>query len=163
MDPKFENPPKGEKISASTASHSRADGAPAPSASPNQRAFLGRKKALIFGVLALAAIAIGFGVWRHFESSKQDANRLVLYGNVDLRQVELAFNNNSERIAEVLVQEGDKVTRGQILSRLDTGRLRPQAATAEAEMEAQQAVVQKLRHGSRPVPQSVARISRRPS
>ena len=150
MDPKGENPPKGEKISASTTSHSGTDGAPPPPASTIRRAFLGRKKALIFGVLALVAIAIGFGVWWHFESSKQDANRLVLYGNVDLRQVELAFNNNSERIAEVLVQEGDKVTRGQILSRLDTSRLRPQAATAEAEVEAQQAVVQKLHRGSRP-------------
>ncbi|MGO9995385.1 MAG: hypothetical protein ACLPTF_23105 [Steroidobacteraceae bacterium] len=32
----------------------------------------------------------------------------------------------------MLVQEGAKVTRGQILARLDTSRLRPEAATAEA-------------------------------
>jgi len=74
---------------------------------------------------------------------------LVLYGNVDLRQVDLAFNN-SERIAEVLVQEGDRVKRGQMLARLDTDRLKPEAAEAEAEAEAQQAVVQRLHHGSRP-------------
>jgi HlyD family secretion protein len=74
---------------------------------------------------------------------------LVLYGNIDLRQVDLAFNN-SERIAEVLVQEGAKVARGQVLARLDTSRLKPQMATAEAEMQAQQAVVEKLHRGSRP-------------
>ena len=60
---------------------------------------------------------------RFWEQPKTDPNRLLLYGNVDLRQVELAFNN-SERIAEVLVQEGDRVTRGQVLARLDTSRLK---------------------------------------
>ena len=97
----------------------------------------------------MAILVIGFGLGRWWGNSKKEPNRLVLYGNVDLRQVELAFNN-SERIAEVLVQEGDKVKRGQILARLDTGRLKPQTAEAEAEVESQQAVVQKLHHGSRP-------------
>jgi HlyD family secretion protein len=97
----------------------------------------------------LAAVVVGFVVGRFWERSKKDPNRLVLYGNVDLREVELSFNN-SERIAEVLVQEGDRVARGQILARLDTSRLKPQAAEAEAEVETQQAVVEKLHHGSRP-------------
>jgi HlyD family secretion protein len=111
-----------------------------------------KKTALFAGVIVmalLAALAIGFGLGHLWGNSKKDQNRLVLYGNVDLRQVELAFND-SERIAEVLVQEGDKVKCGQILARLDTGRLKPQTAEAEAEVESQQAVVQKLHHGSRP-------------
>jgi len=111
-----------------------------------------KKKVLVAGVIilaVLAALAIGFGLGRWWGNSKKDENRLVLYGNVDLRQVELSFNN-SERIAEVLVQEGDKVKRGQIVARLDIGRLKPQTAAAEAEVESQQAVVQKLHHGSRP-------------
>jgi HlyD family secretion protein len=74
---------------------------------------------------------------------------LTLYGNVDLRQVDLPFNGN-ERIAEVLVQEGDRVKRGQVLARLDTNRLAPQAAKTEAEFAAQQQVVDRLRHGNRP-------------
>jgi HlyD family secretion protein len=73
---------------------------------------------------------------------------LVLYGNVDLRQIELAFNNN-ERIAAVLVQEGDKVRKGQVLARLDTSRLRPQEAEMEGTLAAQQAVVLRLHNGSR--------------
>jgi HlyD family secretion protein len=73
----------------------------------------------------------------------------VLYGNVDLRQVELAFNNN-ERIAAVLVQEGDRVKRGQLLARLDTRRLEPQVAEAEATAAAQLQVVERLHNGSRP-------------
>jgi HlyD family secretion protein len=125
---------------------------PAQPTSPAQPTFSSTNKALVAGVLVLAlltAIAIGFGLGRLGGQSKNGPNQLVLYGNVDLRQVELAFNN-SERIAEVLVHEGDKVVRGQILARLDTGRLKPQAAAAQAEMEAQQAIVQKLHHGSRP-------------
>jgi HlyD family secretion protein len=82
-------------------------------------------------------------------NSGKDQNRLILYGNVDLREVDLSFND-SERIAEVLVQEGTKVTRGQVLARLDTSRLKPAAAAAEAAVDAQQAVVEKLHHGSRP-------------
>jgi HlyD family secretion protein len=106
------------------------------------------KKIVIAGLLILAAIAVGFALGPG-RSSGKNQNRLVLYGNVDLRQVELAFNN-SERISEVLVQEGAKVTRGQILARLDTSRLKPQTATAQALVESQRAVVEKLQHGSRP-------------
>jgi HlyD family secretion protein len=74
---------------------------------------------------------------------------LVLHGNVDLRQVELSFNN-SERIIAVLVQEGDRVRQGQLLARLDTSRLDPQVAEAEAQAAAQRQVVARLRSGSRP-------------
>ena len=111
-----------------------------------------KKKALVAGVIVLAVLGFlvfGFRLLRSWENSKKDPNQLVLYGNVDLRQVDLSFNN-SERIAEVLVQEGDRVKRGQILARLETDRLRPEAEEAEAEAEAQQAVVQRLHHGSRP-------------
>ena len=41
--------------------------------------------------------------------------------------MELPFNG-SERIAAVLVQEGDRVKQGQLLARLETGRLAPQVA-----------------------------------
>src|SRR5262249_25802404 len=73
----------------------------------------------------------------------------ALYGNVDLRQVQLAFNN-SERIAAVLVQEGDRVRQGQAVARLDTSRLEPQVAQAEAQVAAQRYVMERLHHGSRP-------------
>jgi HlyD family secretion protein len=111
-----------------------------------------KKKALVAGIMTLAVLAIlaiGFGLGRWWGNSKKEQNRLVLYGNVDLRQVELAFND-SERIAEVLVQEGDKVKGGQVLARLDTSRLKPNMAAAVAERDAQQAVVERLHHGSRP-------------
>src|SRR5919197_3214702 len=106
-----------------------------------------RRILLIVVLLAVAGAAASVPWWltrRH-----KTAQELTLYGNVDLRQVELAFNN-SERIAEVLVHEGDHMRRGQVLARLDTQRLEPQVAQAEAQAAAQRQIVERLRHGSRP-------------
>ena len=118
-------------------------------AAPTRSFFDRYRTSIIVGLLIFAAIAVGFGLGRLGTNSDKRQNRLVLYGNVDLRQVDLAFNN-SERIAEVLVQEGAMITRGQVVARLDTSRLKPQVATAKALVDAQQAVVEKLHHGSRP-------------
>ena len=99
-------------------------------------------------VLALIIIiAIGFAWWWNRDNS--NGHELVLHGNIDLRQTQLAFNN-SERIAAVLVQEGDRVKKGQVVARLDTSRLEPQVAQAEATAAAQQQAVNRLLNGSRP-------------
>jgi HlyD family secretion protein len=45
---------------------------------------------------------------------------------------------------------GDRVKQGQLLARLDTARLEPQLAQAEAQAAAQLQVVKRLRSGSRP-------------
>jgi membrane fusion protein PltH len=106
-----------------------------------------RRVVLILVLLAVAGTVASVPWWlthRH-----KTAQELTLYGNVDLRQVELAFNN-SERIADVLVQEGDRVRSGQVLARLDTRRLELQVAQVEAQAAAQRHIVERLRHGSRP-------------
>jgi HlyD family secretion protein len=104
---------------------------------------------MVLIVLLLGAAAAGGGLWWWYGHREQPSPELRLYGNVDLRQVQLAFNN-SERIAEVQAKEGDQVRRGQVLAQLDTSRLEPQVAQAEAQVAAQAAVVEKLHHGSRP-------------
>ena len=66
---------------------------------------------------------IGGGVTlyeRH--EAKLAAQTLTLNGNVDLREVSLAFKN-SDRIAEILVEEGDAVKKDQVLARLDSDAL----------------------------------------
>jgi HlyD family secretion protein len=105
-------------------------------------------KITVVMILVLAGIAAAGSTW-WLTSGSEPARDLMLYGNVDLRQVALAFNN-SERIAAVLVQEGDRVQRGQVLARLDGSRLEPQVAQAEARVAARRHAVERLRNGSRP-------------
>ncbi|HEY8159017.1 MAG TPA: efflux RND transporter periplasmic adaptor subunit [Methylobacter sp.] len=101
-----------------------------------------------FLLSAIVAIVLGLVVWQ-WPNREHDQSVLRLYGNIDLRQVSLAFNN-SERILEVLSQEGDRVQQGQVLARLDTSRLSPRVAEAAAQAEAQKQVVERMHNGSRP-------------
>src|SRR5579862_1946334 len=101
-------------------------------------------------LLVLLVVAAGVGFWALRYSHHDDGTGdIVLYGNVDLRQAELAFNNN-ERIEAVLVQEGDRVKKGQVLARLETTRLAPQVAQVEGQVAAQKQVWLRLKNGSRP-------------
>jgi HlyD family secretion protein len=107
---------------------------------------------VVVALLVLAAL----GYW--LLGRDDDTTHLVLQGNVDLRQVELPFND-SERIAEVLVEEGSTVKAGQVLARLDTGRLLPRVAQAEARAAAQREALRRLRNGARPEEVAQARAA----
>jgi len=87
------------------------------------------KKLVILLVLLAAAGTAAWLIYRKTPSGPED--KAVLYGNVDLRQVDLAFLI-SERIDSVLVDEGDTVVPGQKLATLETVRLRQAAAAALA-------------------------------
>lgn len=78
-----------------------------------------------------------------------DDPALKLYGNVEVREVELGFRVGG-RIAQVLVDEGDRVTPGQELARLDTQPLRDRLAGAEAKSVAADAMVARDAAGNRP-------------
>jgi HlyD family secretion protein len=106
-----------------------------------------RRRLIILATLVLAGVVVDLGWLRLGRNGSPP--ELLLYGNVDLRQVALAFNG-SERIAGVQVREGDQVHKDDVLARLDTRRLEPQVAQAVAQVAAQQAAVARLRNGSRP-------------
>lgn len=113
------------------------------------------KRILPLAVVALIVPALlGYWLW----GRDSDSSHIVLQGNVDLRQIELPFNDN-ERIAEVLVEEGSTVKAGQVLARLDTGRLRPRVAQAEARAAAQREALRKLQNGARPEEVAQARAA----
>lgn len=98
-------------------------------------------------ILVVIAVAGGVAWWLSHRHAAGD--ELVLYGNIDLREVDLAFND-SQRVVAVLVQEGDRIHKGQVLARLDTSRLIPRLDQAKAQADSQAAVVQRLHNGSRP-------------
>jgi len=105
------------------------------------------RRTAIIGGLTFIVLAAGDLWWR--ADRYRTSIVLTLYGNVDLRQVDLPFYGN-ERIATVLVQEGDLVHRGDVLAQLDTNRLIPEVAQAEANVAAQRAVVERMHNGNRP-------------
>lgn len=100
---------------------------------------------VFFAVLAAAGAAV-----RHFFFQEDASPRkaLTLYGNVEIRQVQLAFEV-SERIATVDAEEGERVTAGQALATLGTDRLRQRVRRAESRVAAQMEMVAELETGSR--------------
>lgn len=105
-----------------------------------------KKKAVLF----LAACLLGLAAYLYHAFCQQDnQEELVLQGNVDVREVSLAFRQ-SDRILEMLAEEGDRVQKGQVLARLDTLELKLQLQRLNAEIAAQQSTVDKLHNGTRP-------------
>ena len=74
------------------------------------------KKPVVIGlaVVVLAAVVAG-GYWWY--QSRQD-NGLTLYGNVDIRTVNLSFRVGG-RVESLAVDEGDAIKAGQVLGELD--------------------------------------------
>lgn len=106
------------------------------------------KKPLILLAL-LAAVAGGAYWWIHCEEAAGLPSALTLYGNVDIREVNLAFGA-TEHLAELLVEEGDRVEPGQVLGRLHSDKLEAAVAAAEAQVDAQAQALAALEAGSRP-------------
>lgn len=104
------------------------------------------RRALVVTVVLVMAGGIGF-VWMQRTNTSSDPLRL--YGNVDIREVQLAFRQPG-RIAEVLFDEGDTVTAGERMAVLDAQPYRDALASAEALVRVAEAELAKLRSGLRP-------------
>ncbi len=113
------------------------------------------KKILILPVFVLAGVIGGLYFWQQQQLNEEDG-QLSLYGNVDIREAQLAFNS-SEHIDAILVQEGDRVKKGQLLARLHREVLEARLNEAQAQLQAQQQTLAKLEAGSRPAEISKAR------
>jgi HlyD family secretion protein len=106
------------------------------------------KKILLLLFILLAVAGSGWYWWQQ-NIQPVDKNRLTLYGNVDIREAQLAING-SEHIGEILVEEGDHVKKGQLLATLHTEILEASVEQIEAQINAQKQTVVKLKAGSRP-------------
>nr|MDA8164644.1 efflux RND transporter periplasmic adaptor subunit [Desulfobacteraceae bacterium] len=101
-------------------------------------------------VLALAVAAgIGAGLYLFFRGRPAPPGTLRLFGNIDIRQVQLAFHDTG-RIERILVQEGAKVKAGMLVAQLDPVRFEAAAAQARARVAAQKEALARLLAGSRP-------------
>jgi HlyD family secretion protein len=115
----------------------------------------------IIGIAALAALLIaamstrGFGLL-----GSGDGGALTLHGNVDIRQVDLAFRV-SGRIAAIPFEEGAHVPEGAVLAKLDAAPLKDQLNAAQAQIAVAAAELDKRRNGNRPqdIAQAAAKLA----
>jgi len=105
------------------------------------------KKLLVVPILLAGAGAAYW--WLNSPDHEPAGSALTLYGNVDIREVDLAFGT-SEHIAELLVEEGDRVEPGQVLGVLHKEKLEAEVAAAQAAVDAQAQALARLEAGSRP-------------
>lgn len=111
-------------------------------------------------ILVALLVVVGLGVaWWWVYQEERDEDALTLYGNVDIREVALGFRVPG-RLLEVAFDEGDAVTAGARMARLDPEPYREAVAVAEARVEQAEAQLDKLESGSRPqeLQQAAARV-----
>jgi HlyD family secretion protein len=99
------------------------------------------KKRIIVLVILLAAA--GAGLYAYRGAHRPPDNRLIVSGNIELTEVNIAFKT-AGRLIERTVDEGDSVKRGQVIARLDRDQLlaqrqREQAGLQSAESQLAQA------------------------
>jgi HlyD family secretion protein len=82
-------------------------------------------------------------------SGPAGSGELVLSGNFELEDAQLGFKTPG-RVIERPVREGDRVTAGQLVARLDDAEQVAQLALRRAELAAAEAVLAELEAGSRP-------------
>ncbi|MCW2336326.1 HlyD family secretion protein [Sphingobium sp. B2D3A] len=110
---------------------------------------------IIVAVLLIAAVSTrGFGLLG------RDDGPLTLYGNVDIREVDLGFRVGG-RIAQIPVEEGQRVKQGMLLAELDRASIDSAVAQSDARVAQARAELLKLQRGSRPedVAQAQARFA----
>lgn len=99
-------------------------------------------------VLVVALLLVGgYAAWRHWLPAGNGDP--VLYGNVDIREVQLGFRVGG-RLQRMLVEEGDRVAAGDLLAVLDDKPMREALAVADAGVLEAKANVDRTNTGSRP-------------
>ena len=104
----------------------------------------------VFPVIILIVAAAGAYMYWQNQNKKQDENTgsFKIYGTIDIRDTVLAFTEQ-ERIETVLVEEGMRVKKGQVLAKLRTTKLDAAIKALQARIAAQQETVAKLEAGTR--------------
>jgi HlyD family secretion protein len=105
------------------------------------------KRTLLVAILASGAAAAA--AWTYFGRGPKTPNDLELQGSIDIRQVGLSFKIGG-RLATMLVEEGDAVSAGQVVARLDESYFTDDLRRARASVDVQAAVVAGLVNGTRP-------------
>lgn len=107
----------------------------------------GRKNVALIVAASAVVVAGGFA-WRYVNQKEHQKAHLELYGNVDVRQVDLSFKI-AGRLAAVKFEEGDAIKAGDLVASLEKADFKDQAALAEAAVQSRAAILEKLERGAR--------------
>jgi HlyD family secretion protein len=100
-------------------------------------------------ILALIIVLLLLGAWWAYQRTETQRSReLVIYGNIDIRQVNLGFRVGG-RIQEMRVEEGDAVKAGDLIALLDPGPYQDQVNVTRAQFEQAKANFTKMANGYR--------------
>ena len=100
-------------------------------------------------VLAVVALVVLAGVgWLALQRLRAAGPANTLYGNVEIRQVDLAFEDEGRRL-QLARQEGDRVHAGEVIAALDPATYKDELALATARRDAARAQLDKLLNGTR--------------
>lgn len=106
-----------------------------------------KKRILLLVVLIIIVAGVYWFVSK--TSSSETNGSIKLYGNVDIRQVNLAFQVTGQ-IEKIDVQEGSSVKAGQKLACIDKTRYKAQLDLAQEQVNSLQAQLDKMLAGNRP-------------
>lgn len=110
---------------------------------------------IIVPIVGVAAAGI---IWAVFFRDGGNGNDLRVSGNIEVTQVDVAFKIPG-RLAERLVDEGDRISSGMLLARLEDTDQRLQIQKAQADLDQARSVLAELEAGSRP--EDIARAAAR--
>ncbi len=92
----------------------------------------GQQKRWLIGVAGLLVLAVLGGIgWRMFAGTGREKGIVSGNGRIEAVEIDIAAKTPG-RVKDILVNEGDFVTAGQIVARMDTGVLKAQQREAEA-------------------------------
>ncbi len=106
------------------------------------------RRPLILAIGVAAVIVAGGFAWSYFNQAAHERAHLELYGNVDVRQVDLSFKIGG-RLAAVKFEEGDAVKAGDVVAALEKADFEDQVNLAEAAVQSRAAILEKLERGAR--------------
>ena len=96
------------------------------------------KKRLIALIVIILIIGLGCGLYFTLRK-KANPNELILYGNIEIRQVDLSFQVSGQ-ILKMLKEEGDSVSSGELIAVLDDKDYKSNFEKSSAEVKRTQAL-----------------------
>ena len=104
-----------------------------------------------YGLIGIAIVFLAAAIvgWTQLRNPHEERGHIEVFGNVDVRQVNLGFKVPG-RLAEMMVDEGDKVAAGAVVAKLEPVDYENEVKLAQARVARSQAALSVLLAGSRP-------------